>query len=95
MIKKNVLDKYIYLGQHAVVLNLTLSQCGSVVGNDDQLGFSLSNGFESTSVTNGKLSALHDKGQPGVDGLHRLLGLLAGNHLSDLMLMMKFMFNSR
>lgn len=39
------------LGEHGVVLEFTLAQRRSVASNDDQLGFSRSEGFEGRFVT--------------------------------------------
>lgn len=41
------------LGQHAVVLELTLAERGSVASNDDQLGLAGTEALESRLVTQG------------------------------------------
>ena len=59
---------------------MNLPEWRSVVGDDDQLGLSLSEGLQSLLVAQLELAGLHDEGEPRVDGLHCLLDLLLGNH---------------
>ena len=57
-----------------------LPEWRGVVGDDDQLGLSLSESLQSLPVAQLVLTRLHDKGEPRVDGLCCLLNLLLGNH---------------
>lgn len=68
------------LGQHAVVLEFTLSQGRSVASNDDQLGLAGSQRLESRLVAESDLSGLHNKRQLGVDAVGILLALLLRGH---------------
>eukprot|EP00009_Paramoeba_aestuarina_P000011 CAMPEP_0201506128 /NCGR_PEP_ID=MMETSP0161_2-20130828/38_1 /ASSEMBLY_ACC=CAM_ASM_000251 /TAXON_ID=180227 /ORGANISM="Neoparamoeba aestuarina, Strain SoJaBio B1-5/56/2" /LENGTH=254 /DNA_ID=CAMNT_0047900131 /DNA_START=71 /DNA_END=833 /DNA_ORIENTATION=+ len=67
------------LGKHGVVLNLGLPEGGSVVGEDDQLGFSLTKRLEGGLVPQVVLSTLHHESETRVNVLLGLF-LLLGNH---------------
>jgi hypothetical protein len=68
------------LGQHAVVLELTLAERRGVASNDDELGLAGAEGLEGGLVTQGDLSGLHHQRQLGVDAVGILLVLLDGGH---------------
>ncbi|KAI9167749.1 60S ribosomal protein L10-A [Paramyrothecium foliicola] len=68
------------LGQHAVVLELTLAERRSVASNDDELGLAGSQALEGRLVSESDLSGLHNKRQLGVDAVGILLALLDGGH---------------
>ncbi|GMR31982.1 hypothetical protein PMAYCL1PPCAC_02177, partial [Pristionchus mayeri] len=68
------------LGEHGVVLDLRLSEGGSVASDDNKLGLSAAEGLKGLLVSKAVLSRLHDHGKSGVDVLRRLLLLLDGDH---------------
>jgi len=68
------------LGEHRVVLNLTLPQGRRVVGDDDELGLALAQRLERLAVAEHVLATLHHQRQPSVDALDRLLRFFLGNH---------------
>merc|ERR1719420_1164502 len=63
------------LGQHGVVLDLGLTERGSVVGDDNQLALAVPQGLEGLLVAKNVLAGLHDQGESGID---RLIALLCG-----------------
>lgn len=60
------------LGQHGIVLDLRFPEGRAVVGQDDQLGFPLTDHLLGLFVAQDVLSTLHHQLESGVDGLHRL-----------------------
>lgn len=64
------------LGKHSVVLNLRLSQGGSVGGDDNHLGLASAQSLDGGLVTQSSLSRLHHQLKLAVDGLNNLLRLL-------------------
>merc|ERR1719206_642820 len=61
------------LGQHGVVLDLTLAELWCVGADDDQLCFALSKCFQRASVPEGIFPTFHDESQSGVNALASLL----------------------
>ena len=60
---------------------VSLPQGRGVAGDDDELGLALAEGLQGLLVAQDVLAGLHHQGEPGVDGLGRLLLLLLGTHL--------------
>lgn len=52
--------------------NSVIPQSGAVVGQDDQLGFSLTDHLLGLLVAQDVFSTLHHQLEPGVNGLHGL-----------------------
>lgn len=63
------------LSKHRIVLQLRLAEWWGVASNDDQLGLSVSQGFECGLVSEFILARLHHQRQTGVDRVGCLLGL--------------------
>lgn len=55
------------LGQHGVVLKLTLAEGRSVGSDDDQLGLAGAKSLHGRLSTQGDFAGLHHQGEPGVD----------------------------
>lgn len=64
------------LRKHGVVFDLRATQGRAVVRDDDKLGLASSERLEGGLVADASLTALHDKGEAGVDTLLILLLLL-------------------
>jgi len=70
------------VGEHSVVLELRLAKRGAVLGNDDELGFTVAEGLEGLLVSQEGLTALHDESETRVNSFLRLF-LLVGNHFVE------------
>lgn len=55
------------LGQHGVVLELTLAERRGVGSDDNQLGLARAQSLHGRLSTEGDLTGLHHQGEPGVD----------------------------
>lgn len=73
------------LGQHGIVLHFRLPEGRCVVGQDDQLGFTLADHLLGLLVSQNIFTAFHHQLETGVDGLQGLFRLLSGNHRCDLL----------
>lgn len=68
------------LGQHGIVLYFRFPQGRTVVGEDDQLRFALSDHLQSLLVAQHVLATFHNQLEPRVDRLQRLF--LQSKHLT-------------
>ena len=64
---------HISLGEHGVVLELSSSDGGAVLGDEDKLGLSLSESLDDVSVSNLELSGLDSEVELSVEVLLDLL----------------------
>ena len=68
------------LGQHRVILDLTLTQRRTIVRDQHELGLSLTQRLEALLVPEGVSTRSRDDGQARVDALGRFFRALLGSH---------------
>jgi hypothetical protein len=62
-------EDHLSLGKHSVVFDLSLTDCGAVVGENDQLGLSVTKAAEGRFVTQNVFSTLDHQTEFAVDVL--------------------------